>query len=111
MSPWCAELYDSRRTTVASTNGSPRRARSAASSSSSARIASASFDPGHDPLEVLGNVEVGERGGRPLDFDGLSAVRFHHSLAAAVSLEGAQLAEERAAVEDGRSQHVAVGRD
>src|SRR6266511_878540 len=106
MSPWCAELYDSRRTTVASTNGSPRRARSAASSSSSARIGSASFDPGPDALEVVGDVEVGERGRRPLDLDGLRAVRLHHPLAASIAVEGAQLAEERTPVEDRRRQHL-----
>src|SRR4051812_30357378 len=38
MSPCCAELEGSRRTTIAITKGSPRRDRSAASWSSSARI-------------------------------------------------------------------------
>src|SRR5258706_544245 len=41
MSPWCAELYDSRRTTVASTNGSPPPARAAPSPSRPASISTA----------------------------------------------------------------------
>src|SRR6266478_5646099 len=101
MSPWCAELYDSLRTTVASTNGSPRRARSAASSSSSARIAlDLPFDPRLDAFQVLGHVQVGQRGGGPRHLDGLRPVRLHHPLAAAVAAQGAQLLEERPPVKD-----------
>ena len=54
---------------------------------------------------------LSERGRGPLHFDRFGAVGLHHPLAAAVAVEGAQLSEERAAVEDGGSENLAVGRD
>src|SRR5256885_13083095 len=111
MSPCCAELYACLRTTMASTNGSPLRARSAASCKSSARIDSCLLDPGAGPLEVFGNVQIGERGGRPRQVGGLAPVPLHHLLAAPVARERAKLLEQGAPVEDGRSHHAVVRRD
>src|SRR3954451_16892861 len=64
MSPCCAELEGSRRTTIAITKGSPRRDRSAASWSSSARISGS--------LRVVGGAGLAGDGRSPQGgaFDG-----------------------------------------
>src|SRR3954469_12023232 len=95
---------------MARTKGSPLRARSAASWSSSARI-SGSLHSHAGAVEIGGNVEIGGRGGGPRDFDGLAPMPLHHLFAATVAGEGAQLREERSPIEDGRGDDPLVGRD
>src|SRR5215468_2946225 len=112
MSPRWAELYDWRRTTTASTNGSPRRVRSAASWRSSARMESAPFpEPGLHPLHVGREVEVGQGHRRPADPQGLLGVALDHPLPASLALQDPELVEQRAVVEDGRSVDALVAGD
>src|SRR3954469_3298096 len=104
MSPGCAELYGSRRTTMARTKGLPSFDRSAASCRRSARI----FNLPGEAFDVGRHVEVGERFRGPGQLQRLAAVLLHHPLAATVSRELAQLRKERAAVERRRGDHAAV---
>src|SRR5207302_5700341 len=103
-------LIDVSDATIASTNGSRFRARSAASWSSSARIT---------PLPAARARARGprarrdrERLGGPGELDRFAPVPLHDLLAASVGVQGAQLGnKEEARVKDGRREHGAIRRD
>src|SRR5260221_5768025 len=99
-SPTCAEMGGLRATTVASTNGSPRRARSEASSSKSRCIG---LSPRHmraRMLVVLGDIDVAQGVLRPDDDRSFAAVLADDALGAMLALHGEQLGKEGAVVEN-----------
>ena len=108
VSPTWAETGGLRPTTVASANGSPRRARSAASCSRSRRTLQAPGQGAADLFVVLGVVDVAQGRLGPAERDRLVLVPAHHLLAAALVRDGQELREERPRVERGRGLHVAV---
>src|SRR5512144_818772 len=111
LSPTRAELGGSRRTTVARTKASPRRARSEASSSRSLRTRLTHRDPGLGPVVVVGDVHVVESLGGPGDDRCLVAMTPDHRLAASRAFGARELGEERAGVERRRRLDLPVLRN
>src|SRR5215471_657524 len=109
-SPTWDETGGCRATTTASTKGSPRRASSEASSSSSLCIRSASRELSPRLFVILGKVDVTQGRFRPGDDRRLVEVAAYHPLGAAFARLGDQLGEKAAVVTDGRRIDGAVAR-
>src|SRR5262249_48920893 len=108
VSPTWAEVGGVRATTVASTNGAPRRTSSEARWSSSSCMVSASCDLGARALVVGRQVDVAQRALGPVDDHRVLLVAADHLLGATFAGDLEQLVEQRAVVQRRWRLHGAV---